>query len=77
MYPEASIKLRSPKKSRHGKVEPANKISSKFNKCFYANLRIHEQRRVVRLLVHWLNKKTLDEKRDTTKNTKGLNKKDL
>jgi hypothetical protein len=38
MYPRASIKLRSPKKSRYGKVESANKVSSKFDKRLYANL---------------------------------------
>jgi hypothetical protein len=38
MYPEASIKLRSPKNSHHGKVKPATKIISKFDKRFYTNL---------------------------------------
>jgi hypothetical protein len=37
MYPEASIKLHSPKNSHHDKVEPANKVSSKFDKHLYAN----------------------------------------
>jgi hypothetical protein len=59
MYPEVLKKLRSPKNLRHCKVEPANKISSKFDKRFYSNLRCHEQRRTVRPLVHWLNKKDL------------------
>jgi hypothetical protein len=74
MYPEASIKLSSPKNSRHGKVKPANKVSSKFDKRLYANLRSHEQRRAIRPLVHWLNKKTSDEKRGTQKMQKGLTK---
>jgi hypothetical protein len=77
MYPEASIKLRSPKKSHHGKVKPANKIISKFDKCFYTNLRSHEQRRAVRPLVHWIKKRPLIKKRGTPENVKGLNKKDL
>jgi hypothetical protein len=38
MYPEASINLRSPKNSRYGKVELANKVSSEFDKLLYTNL---------------------------------------
>jgi hypothetical protein len=67
MYSKASIKLCSPKNSRHAKVEPANKVSSKFDKRLYTNLQSHEQRHAIRPLIHWLNKKTSDKKRGTPK----------
>jgi hypothetical protein len=45
------------------------------DKSFGANTRSHEQRPTIRSLVHWLAKKTTDEKRDNPKKAKGLTKK--
>jgi hypothetical protein len=38
MYPKASIKLRSPKKSHQTRVKTANEVSCKFNKRFTQNI---------------------------------------
>jgi hypothetical protein len=46
-----------------------------FDKCFCTNKRSHEQRCVLRPLIHWLIKKTSDKKRGNPKKCKGAHKK--
>jgi hypothetical protein len=72
MYPEASIKLRSPK--THVRVESKQLINSAENLTSVSRKKnwSHEQRCAIRPLVHWLIQKISDEKRDTPQNAKGL-----
>jgi hypothetical protein len=78
MYPEALIKLHSPKNSHHDKVKPANKVSSKFDKHLYANFeKTSDEKRGTQKNIKGLNKKTSDEKRGIPENVKGLKKRPL
>jgi hypothetical protein len=91
MYSEASIKLRSPKNMYQTRVETADEVSKKFDKCFTQDIggvisdssfivsfkRRPMKKEAILKNAKGLIKKTSDEKRGNPKKCKGARSKYL